>query len=65
MAKKSNVKETTKPETSSGVVIATCNCRNLWQDRRYGVGKRVFNMNMRDKTKNEGRCTVCGSKKTI
>lgn len=37
-------------------VIEKCDCKNDFQDRRYGKGKRVKN-----ETKGGGaRCTVCG-----
>ncbi len=37
-------------------MIVTCNCKNEYQDKKYGQGKRVMN------ECNSGcRCTVCGT----
>jgi len=64
MAKKSSA--TSSPgHDSGGVVIAPCRCSHPYQDEKYGKGKRVFNRNLREKTKNEGVCTVCGTRKTL
>ena len=64
MAKKSS--ETSSPSNDSGgVVISSCKCSHVYQDEKYGKGKRVFNKNLREKTKNEGVCTVCGTRKTL
>lgn len=49
----------------SSIAIRPCRCSHKWQDERYGKGNRVFNRNMKDKTKNEAVCTVCGTRKTL
>lgn len=41
--------------------IVSCNCTHAYQDRRYGTGKRVANIN----AKGEGGCTVCSRKHAI
>lgn len=38
-------------------MIRSCTCISPYQDKLYGVGKRVFNEGVK-----ELRCTVCGSK---
>jgi hypothetical protein len=38
-------------------MIARCTCRNEYQDRRYGRGRRVFTCNVRGEP---GYCTACG-----
>lgn len=40
-----------------GVKIITCTCIHKYQDKKYGPGKRVHNM---DKGRIKGTCTVCG-----
>ncbi len=45
-----------------GTKIEGCNCKNNFQDERYGKGKRVFNLNQ-NKTKPMMKCTVCGTSK--
>lgn len=46
-------------------VILTCKCKNAFQDKLYGSGKRVHNSGPKaGPNKTEGyRCTVCGSSK--
>lgn len=39
--------------------IHVCGCANVFQDERYGPGKRVFTVN---KDGTGGTCTVCGTK---
>lgn len=41
--------------------VLPCGCIHLYQDNRYGTGKRVHNW-VRASTKHGGkwRCTVCG-----
>jgi len=41
----------------SETVIKTCDCRNPYQDKRYGINKRVFNVG-----KKQAACTGCGKK---
>ena len=38
--------------------IASCYCNNAYQDKKYGVGKRVFNQLGKDE--NQYKCTCCG-----
>lgn len=45
--------------------ISKCTCKSEFQDNEYGKQMRVFNMKNSDKSKNEGVCTVCGTKKNI
>lgn len=42
--------------TAKSTKILRCNCKNEYQDERYGLGMRVFNPR-KDKTY---ACTVCG-----
>jgi len=39
-----------------GTVRRKCNCKNEYQDKKYGPNVRVFNL-----TTNGARCTVCGT----
>lgn len=39
--------------------VMPCECRHEYQDRRYGRGRRVFNMMKPRKEQQEWRCTVC------
>jgi hypothetical protein len=41
----------------SKTAILSCNCKHGYQDRTYGVGKRVCNVG---KTGDKASCTVCG-----
>jgi hypothetical protein len=45
-------------------MIKSCNCKSEYQDKKYGVGKRVHNQ-AQSVVKGEiaWRCTICGSKK--
>ncbi len=38
--------------------ILKCTCKHDFQDKRYGKGKRVFNVSTKN---NDYRCTVCGN----
>ena len=38
--------------------IKSCTCKHEWQDKTYGVGKRVMNSTTKETT--TYRCTVCG-----
>lgn len=41
-------------------IILHCTCRNEWQDRRYGKGRRVHNTTPKSTKRPEGaRCTSC------
>ena len=40
--------------------IISCDCKHEFQDKRYGVGKRVFNSK---KDSNDYVCTVCRATK--
>lgn len=42
-----------------GVKVKKCNCKNDFQDAKYGTGMRVMNLSKDDK---RGACTVCGTK---
>lgn len=42
-------------------VIKKCECINEYQDKKYGYGNRVFNINPKTGT---GHCTVCGKQKS-
>jgi len=37
-------------------VIINCNCKHEYQDEKYGKGRRVANVTLKD----NARCTVCG-----
>jgi len=44
-----------------------CDCQNDWQDKRYGVGKRLHNP-CKSKISNQRkahRCTVCAAVKEV
>lgn len=41
-------------------MIKRCTCKNKYQDKKYGKGRRVCNKT--GKT-DKHRCTVCGSEK--
>ena len=46
--------------------IKKCSCKNDYQDRKYGKGKRVHNLagaNAKGSMGAKYRCTVCGSTK--
>ena len=38
-------------------MIRNCSCKNEWQDKKYGKGRRVMNS---DKEGKKWTCTVCG-----
>lgn len=42
------------------MAIFMCSCKHEFQDKTYGVGRRVFNMG-----KSGYKCTVCSSKKPL
>ena len=42
------------------MAIFNCSCRHEYQDKLYGVGRRVFNLG-----KANYRCTVCKSTKPL
>jgi len=45
-------------------MIAKCNCKHDWQDRKYGKGKRVHTEASGKKSGTKKiSCTVCGSQK--
>jgi hypothetical protein len=41
-------------------MVFPCSCKSEFQDKTYGIGRRVFNMGKTGYT-----CTVCGSKKPL
>lgn len=44
--------------------IVSCKCKNEFQDKKYGQGKRVHNLAKgKDDKIRAKRCTVCGDKK--
>lgn len=42
-------------------VIKKCECINEYQDKKYGNGNRVFNINPKA---GNGYCTVCGKQQS-
>jgi hypothetical protein len=45
-------------------VIKNCTCKNAFQGKRYGHGRRVHNQcNAKAMGKDAHRCTVCGKVK--
>lgn len=51
-----------------GTIVLDCNCKNEFQDNRYGKGKRVHNYCKSPSTKENmkgARCTVCGKVKSV
>lgn len=42
-----------------GTEVRPCNCRSAFQDKRYGVGRRLHNL----RPQTGATCTVCGTKK--
>ncbi len=45
--------------------ILPCSCDHAYQDRIYGIGKRVHSrMKQSDKSSNMYRCTVCTKEKS-
>ena len=57
--------------TKAASAIMYCACSHVYQDERYGHGRRVHNlctkreMNTKKSQASGYRCTVCGSKKVI
>lgn len=47
---------TTSGSKASGCQILPCTCKSEFQDKKYGVGRRVKNNRPGGKV----RCTVCG-----
>ena len=43
-------------------MIKKCTCKSEYQDKKYGIDKRVHNPAGKDKNKSDWRCTVCGQK---
>lgn len=43
-----------------GTVVVACNCKSVYQDAKYGRGRRVHNL----AKKGVPRCTVCKAEKT-
>ena len=41
-------------------MIKLCTCKHPYQDKKYGKGKRVFNLRKKEGTY---RCTVCGAER--
>lgn len=62
---KKDKSEPIKADKKYGSVIVKCNCSHSYQDAKYGPGNRVANLKFKDKSKNEARCTVCGSVRSI
>lgn len=50
-----------KTEAKKTTKIIACNCKNDFQDERYGQGKRLHNAC--GKEHKDYKCTVCGSVK--
>jgi hypothetical protein len=48
--------------SSDGSKVAPCNCKQTYQDKRYGNGQRLHNA-QQGKNKGKFRCTACGSSK--
>lgn len=42
--------------------IKKCNCKNEYQDKKYGKQRRVHN-SKDDKTRKNWRCTVCNEER--
>lgn len=50
------------------MAIAKCDCKNAFQDARYGPGMRVHNIMKNakaDATAKMGRCTVCSTERAL
>lgn len=52
-------KKVEAPKKSEGTAIMACTCKNSFQDKLYGAGKRVHNLG----PKSGATCTVCGRSK--
>lgn len=50
------------------MAVKSCSCKNVYQDQKYGPGRRVMNPAKKDKTghnaENVYACTSCGEKHT-
>lgn len=47
-------------------VIASCTCKNTYQDKHYGTNLRVHNTTAKGTDKQlNARCTVCGAVHTV
>lgn len=53
------MKKNSSKKILAGTKILSCDCKNEYQDKRYGKGKRVHNRG------NEWRCTVCRATQRI
>lgn len=45
-------------------MILKCDCKHKYQDSRYGPGRRVHNVCIKDRVVRH-RCTVCGAIKEV
>lgn len=46
------------------MALKKCDCKNLFQDKRYGKGIRVMNKLKREGDRPQSyRCTVCGKER--
>lgn len=45
--------------------IMPCKCPNTGQDKIHGIGNRVFNYSQHPSRKDQWRCTVCGTTKSV
>lgn len=43
--------------------ILPCSCKDEFQDKHYGKGRRVHNMGGKGKKQDIAYCTVCADKK--
>ncbi len=42
-----------------------CNCKSEYQDKKYGKGKRIFNLTQILPEGTHWRCTVCGEVRVV
>jgi len=47
----------------SKTIILKCNCPHEFQDKEYGLQKRVHNALKKKESQQQYRCTVCGNVK--
>lgn len=48
----------------SETVIKSCKCQHVYQDKKYGKGKRVMNAKANaQRAQQKYSCTVCGAEK--
>ncbi|MCK9568937.1 hypothetical protein M0R72_08350 [Candidatus Pacearchaeota archaeon] len=48
------------------MALAKCDCKNAYQDEKYGQNIRVHNLMAKSKeTTKMGRCTVCSKERAI